>query len=276
VKQVKRRGLEDGYGRHHIKAMPQISSLLHAHCVVCAAPETCEAHIIPKAFAREIVDSNNHVLQLGETGSRKAKRQLGLADKNILCSGCDGIIGDADKYAIEFARRFLIPTGARDYSVVPLPELDCDKIRKFAVSVVWKASISTLPSFADIGLGPYELMAQSLIFDGKNIDEYAQLHVQINALHLPKGDASSFITYPIRVRNENGPYFIFVAGGFQFLVRFGNRPFVNGKNQIFSRMLAIRSDGSPMAVVYPFAESGEFEIVKMVRKADLDRARSTS
>jgi hypothetical protein len=119
-------------------------------------------------------------------------------------------------------------------------------------------------------------MAQSLIFGGKNIDECAQLHVQINALHSPQDDVSSFITYPIRARNENGPYFIFVAGGFQFLVRFGKRPFVNGKNQVFSKRLAIRSDRSPMALVYPFAESGEFEIVKMVRKADLDRARSAS
>jgi hypothetical protein len=112
------------------------SSIATARCVVCNAGKTCEAHIIPQAFPREILKANNHVLQLGETGSRKAKRQLGFADKNILCSNCDGVIGDADKYAIEFARNFFIPAGTRDYSVVPLPELDCDKIRKFALSVV--------------------------------------------------------------------------------------------------------------------------------------------
>jgi hypothetical protein len=243
-------------------------------CIRCKASPTCEAHIIPQAFAREIRRTNNHILQLNDSGTKKAKRPLGIADHNILCSTCDGTIGNADKYAIEFVRNFKIPPGSTPYSTIPLDGLQTDIMRIFALSVVWKASVSSLDWFDGIDLGPYERTARGLIFDGHGLDLCTKLHVQINVLTSSAGDVSSFMTYPIRVRNENGPYFIFLAGGFQFLVRFGNRPFITGIQQPIANSLAIRSDQKPFAVLYPFEDAGEFEIVKMAQNADLARAAS--
>jgi hypothetical protein len=244
-------------------------------CVVCLENPTCEAHIIPRAFVREIKKSNNHVLQLGVTGSRKAKRPMGLADYNILCSECDGIIGQVDKYAIEFTRNFQVRAGLNPYSIIKFEGMETDKIRIFALSVVWKSSVSSLEFFNHINLGPYEMLARGLIFDGHDLDGCTNLHVQINALTSTPGDASSFISYPLRARNENGPYFIFSAGGFQFLVRFGSRPFFSGQQLQWANQLAIRSDQTPIGVVYPFEESGEFETVKLARNADLVRKRGS-
>lgn len=242
-------------------------------CIRCADTPTCEAHIIPQAFARDISKSNNHVLQLGGTGSRKAKRPRGLADHNILCSYCDGIIGDVDKYAVEFVRDFQVPAKSKPYNIIEFNGLKTEKIRIFALSVIWKASISSLDYFNQIDLGIYESCASRLIFDEHNLDNCTSLHIQINALTSAKGDMKSFMTYPVRARNENGPYFIFVAGGFQFLVRFGNRPFVRGHEREWANQLAIRSDQPPIGVAYPFEESGEFEILRLAKSADLIRNR---
>ena len=240
-------------------------------CKNCGCKPTCEAHIIPASFLSFAKKGNNHLVTLGLSGSKKAKRQKGLADYNILCINCDQIIGKFDKYAIEFCRGFIAPKDYKNYECIPLPNLDANKIRRFAISVIWRASISQLSDMGNVKLGPFEDKARDLIFGDEDLDQCNSLHIQISFLTDEHGLASQMVTYPIRCRNENGVCFIFLAGGFQFLVRFGSKPIASEKHLQFAKILAIRSDQQPQGVKYPFDEAGEFEIVRLAAAEDVRR-----
>ena len=85
-----------------------------------------EAHIIPRAFARDIRDDGPN-MQLRPDRVGQAKPQLGEYDPNILCASCDGRLGLLDDYAIEVCRDFK-KRHTRHDDDFEVPDIDCDKL----------------------------------------------------------------------------------------------------------------------------------------------------
>jgi hypothetical protein len=236
-------------------------------CQECGKGPTCDAHIVARGFARLIADTNNHVLEISQTGAKKAKRQHGFFDGNILCAECDREIGKLDDLAISYCRDFVLPQNITPYQPLFLPKFDTAKMCRFAISVVWRASISSIPQFNDIKLGPYEDVARDLIFGRIQIQSCKELHLQVNVLTSPFLDMKSHIGLPIQVRNECGPYVIFSAGSLQWLVRFGGTKFGSGGNVTFASQLALNSNDKPVAVAYPFSKSADYNLYQQAAKA---------
>jgi hypothetical protein len=236
-------------------------------CQNCGANPTIDAHIIPAAFFRYAREGNNHLVAPGSRGAPRAKTQLGLFDREILCSPCDGAIGNLDKYAIEYCKGFKISRIYQAYQIIKFENLDVDRIKRFAVAVILRAAISKLDQFSATRLDSYEEIAKQIVFGRLLPDNCNTLHVQINLLTHESEPVTSFVTYPVLCRNENGPYHIFLAGGFQFLVRFGARPFVTGRHRVIADKLALHSSKPPIGVVYPFVDAGEFEIARLSKSS---------
>lgn len=236
-------------------------------CHECGKGPTCDAHIVARGFARLIVDTNNHVLEIAQAGAKKAKRQHGFFDGHILCAECDRAIGKLDDLAISYCRNFVPPENIRPYQLFNLTKFDVANMCRFAISIVWRASISTLPQFNDINLGPYGVVAKDIIFGRAPIESCTALHIQVSVLTSSYLDMKSHIGLPIQVRNERGPYIIFSAGSLQWLVRFGGTKFGSGKNGMFASQLALNTNATPVAVAYPFSESADYELYQQAAKA---------
>jgi hypothetical protein len=118
----------------------------------------CKAHIIPECLTRHDKDE---LLVFKENAQRIDKTHpSGYWDDGILCQKCDGKLGEYDAYAKAFFTNL-----DKDFSVylsnnfasagykIPNTEYDYDKLRRFLVATLWRASISKLSAFKAVDLG---------------------------------------------------------------------------------------------------------------------------
>src|SRR3981189_452441 len=79
-------------------------------CMNCGSAVTCEAHIIPKKGAREIIKrSTRSTLSLVAPDRVHNFMQSGFVDNEIPCSRCDGVLRLYDNHATQILR--LLGTG---------------------------------------------------------------------------------------------------------------------------------------------------------------------
>jgi hypothetical protein len=215
---------------------------------------------MPAGFARAMHGEGGHNLGLSERGARRARYQLGAFDKNILCGVCDRKLGQLDEYALGICNREL-PRAALG-SIGTIADVDCDRMASFAVSVVWRASVSAHPSFATIDLGPLSDRARSAAFDHRA----DQFPVIIYRLVSPRYDVRQFYVEPARRRIEGVNAYSFHLGGFQWFVFADSRSLPN-----MLRPLTINGRGDLVSLAIPLERTTEFQ--GMLEIADRQRRR---
>ncbi len=127
------------------------------------------AHILPKKFYTGYEKSGYGLLN--SKGYTRKKYQSGVIDNNILCSDCDNtILGEYDKEAYRLLLNIEaknIRTKWQDFDayIYNQTEFNYEKLRKFFIAFLWKASISKLECMNMVDLGPYETIALKLLKD---------------------------------------------------------------------------------------------------------------
>ncbi len=133
-----------------------------------------ESHIIPGAVTSHILYNRNPKKDGARALVRDEFRNInhpkiptdGYYDKNILCKECDSDeLGKFDDYGARFLRAdFSKFRRSRDnifyYYGFPV---DQKRFKLFAISMLWRASISNNEFFSDVALGPFEEMAKEFI-----------------------------------------------------------------------------------------------------------------
>ncbi len=130
-----------------------------------------KAHIIPRNFYLDYV--NEHFVLVNADTGKITQKQSGSYDKDILCADCDGkilkkfddegyriLLGDITKYLIN-------RSGTNSIYYLEKEEFNYEYIRKFFISIIWRASISKLDEYLYIDLGPYEEKALEILKDEK-------------------------------------------------------------------------------------------------------------
>ena len=182
-----------------------------------------EAHIIPRAFARDIKDEGFPNIQLRPDRVGHAKPQSGEYDPDILCGSCDGRLGLLDDYAVTVCRDFK-SRHTRDGIPFEVPGVDCEKLAKFVLAVLWRASISSRPHFAAIRLGPYEDKARDVLFEALPLSELPAFQVTVNRYESARTNVEGIYTHPVRHRKNPRNRYSFSAGGFHFVAKLDARP----------------------------------------------------
>ena len=149
-------------------------------CKYCGIEkELCGAHIIPKAFYH--VHDHSYIGLSSEGSMDLVHSQSGLKDYNILCSECDRLLGKYDQYAANILKNKLLnyPMLPEEYShkkiqlyLLTKNNFDYLKLRKFFISLVWRASISKI---CNVSLGQYENIALEIL-KGNIIDNPNYFH----------------------------------------------------------------------------------------------------
>lgn len=236
---------------------------MSTRCLRCGEAPTIDAHIIPKSAVRAIRSRGPDKKTMAVLGDRVivARSQNGVYDARILCKDCDGCIGVADKWFAEnLDDLHSAAFGRQPFEPVEV-SLDARAALQFAVSVIYRASLSGLDHFADISLGPYLKMAGEIAV-GSNRAEFDQPLVIINVLTSEHLDMRQFVFYPVKCSNGNGPYFIFTISGVQFLVKFGGRHAGVSDNDDLLSTHRIRPGATSIVCCYPFHESAEAQIMR--------------
>jgi hypothetical protein len=147
------------------------------------------SHILPDSFNRDLRGDATTPPQIISNNPNNHPKRLpgGHYDENLVCHECEQRFGPPDDYAAEiFLDRFrndgyaltLPSTGevmAYQYSGV-----DYARLKMFAITLLWRASATSLPFFARVTTGPHQERLRQLI------------------LANDPGDAKEFSTFIVR------------------------------------------------------------------------------
>ncbi len=131
--------------------------------------ELIKAHIIPKNF---YIDYKTDKYKAVDSLTGKwTSIQCGVYDENILCSACDNsILRELDNYGYKILLKSVYKNIYQKdkenccaiYKLVP-PEYNYLKLRKFLISILWRASVSKIIDYEGVKLGAYEKYAYEVI-----------------------------------------------------------------------------------------------------------------
>lgn len=162
-------------------------------CKLCHKSRTLvKAHIYPEAFVRELHDPAHRglptLIASDNCQDRPKRSQIGVYDKNILCSECESRLGKLDTYAAKFLIQGL------DEACQPIEggdtplgyfvtEYDYALLKLFFLSVLWRASVSTHDFFAAVSTGAHEEALRQAIqeLDPGDSDFYSVILLRVIA-----------------------------------------------------------------------------------------------
>ena len=154
-----------------------------------------------------------------------AKPELGEYDRDIICRDCDNKLGVFDDYAIDVCRAFK-KKHTRDGKLFAILNIDDDKLAKFILAVLWRASISKRESFFGIRLGPYEPQARDVLFGAAPLSSLRAFQVIAQRYENEKISVESIASYPVRHGKGAWNVYSLSVGGFGFIAKLDNRPFL--------------------------------------------------
>jgi hypothetical protein len=133
-----------------------------------------KAHIFPQQFHKPITcaEKKHHVV-IADALDKPGILQSGSVDKTILCEKCDNeVIGKWDKYATEFFRqqdtwdKTTISGDDGPIVVYIVEDFDYAPLKLFFISLLWRASVSSLGVYNGVKLGAYEIKAWKMMKTG--------------------------------------------------------------------------------------------------------------
>jgi hypothetical protein len=222
--------------------------LIEGICHLCKKnSKLCRAHIIPECFYELAKHENLPLLELGvlPKGNTKTNRR-GFYDCQILCEKCDNSLGNFDGEA-----KTTLLLGAKSKVIDTNGELTfCyerakpEIITKFVMSMIWRASISTLPFFSSVKIGPYKDKIRDAIFS----DDWTKFESCIAVFEYDFDDAPIF--KPVMTRFENINFIVFQAARFRFVVKLDQREMPS----VF-RAATLSSNNQVISIVEKWLES---------------------
>jgi hypothetical protein len=169
------------------------------------------AHIIPEFLYTSIYNEKHSFIKVQEKDKNffQSIHRKGLYDSNILCQDCDAYLGKLDDYA---SKVFNGHEGVevkgfhdKDEPRIMWTEAigaDADKMKRFFISVLWRAHISELDFFSDVDLG----RSHSDHFRNIILDPYSQFlnDYELILLHysIADEDSKKFLTSIKRFRRD--------------------------------------------------------------------------
>jgi len=191
-------------------------------CKLCNKfKQLIEAHIIPRSFyelhSRVYMDKYNYPL----------KRPIGTYDTNILCKECDNLIANKfDTIAKEVLidKKHCIKDTLKDcYSNEKINFMRLsdqsyyERITKFFISVLWRASISSQKDFEDFTLNWYEDIAKKMILD----DQYTEWEKYFAVCICNFNDINYKLQLisPKRIKMDGVSFYTLILGGIKVFVK---------------------------------------------------------
>jgi hypothetical protein len=231
-------------------------------CKLCQQQKKLiKAHIIPEAFYELKKHGNLPLIILGEAPKGKVKKsRLGYYDENILCEECDGELGILDQHAAEklLHSNNRSRSSNNDIDFYKYNDADTQTIIKFVASVIWRASISTLPFLKRVKTGNYEAQLRDFLNGTGSLD----LNQSILITEFDYVDAP--ILDPFNSRFEGVNIVVLQANRFQFFLKLDKRPLPAGIVDI------CLGSGQPVqTIVSEWKNSRNFsESIGLVRKSN--------
>lgn len=228
-----------------------------------------DSHIIPRSFFSQKPDGDPRPNQLlsNKVGTFPKKIPIGVYDQTILCHECERFFNPFDDYA----QKLLLGNESTQQQIIfqgetigfYLTNYDYGKLKKFFVSLIWRASVSTHEFYRRIKLGPHESIALDLITSSREIPPEA-FSVILAKFDHPLGKVM-MDPYPKRLDGIN--YNVFYLGGYNVWIK-------TDKQKTATPFLELMlSPGRPLQVIArDISTSKELPLLREIAVAAHNRA----
>ncbi len=130
---------------------------VYGECRLCRQQrKLCQSHIIPEWAYRPIYDEDSRAIAISSEDGRRSKVQSGLWE-HLFCEDCETLFNRRfDQPFHRFwssPRRF--PLNLSNTLAIKISGIDHETTRRFLLSVLWRAHVSTKPILSAVKLGPH-------------------------------------------------------------------------------------------------------------------------
>ena len=123
------------------------------------------SHIIPEFIYKPLYDEKHRFRVLSNLRAKESpKRQKGVREK-LLCADCENHISKFEQYASRVFSKRAGVTVNRQGKAVHLDGLEYASFKLFALSVLWRSSVSSLSFFGEVSLGVHEPKLRRMILE---------------------------------------------------------------------------------------------------------------
>ncbi len=199
----------------------------NAPCKLCgkSAKLIKQSHIVPQFMYKGLfVDNHSFLVDLKDPERKPLKFQTGFYDKYILCSNCDNVLlSGLENYAAR-----LLYEGIDDIEIrktasqqgvefLEIEGVDYKKMKRFVLSMLWRAHISNNPFFKEINIPDHEKTLRKFVFTG---DPIAEDVYSISLIGVKNNEGNAFASFPNPGVTElagGRVAFFFINGMFYFI-----------------------------------------------------------
>jgi hypothetical protein len=215
-------------------------------CALCLQESQLQrSHVIPEFLYRSLYDDKHRLQVLSTLEDRdNSLEQKGLRE-SLLCTNCEQKISVWERYASLVLQGGVPLTVRREGKIVFVSGVDYLKFRLFQLSILWRASVSTLPFFKRVNLGPHEEVLRQWLDteQGGDPERYGCLMFGINL----NGSAfTQVIMQPVASRVDSTRSYRFMFGGFLWAYLVSSRSL----GAVFSAC-TLRPEGCLLFMVQP-------------------------
>ena len=186
-------------------------------CKLCGTDATLrKSHIYPEHLYHQVRNDGQQFHAYTNEGQRRT-RQHGIWE-NLFCDDCEQLL--SREYEGPFAR-FWLDNNALPPSMttdeMELVNIDYLKFKLYHLSILFRASISTLSHFNHVALGPHEETIRNMLLEQTDNDKY-----HISAAVLVKEDNSvvdGIITFPKYVPFKGHSFYQTLYSGCAWIIK---------------------------------------------------------
>lgn len=226
-----------------------------AICRLCHQErDLCLSHIIPEFLFREIYDDNRRMMGITGSGPRGWNYlQRGMVER-LLCDRCEQLIND--NYERPYLRTWIRncpvpnPWDRRDHMTI---KLDYVITKLFHLSILFRASVSSLTTFSLVDLGPHEDQIRQMLLNNSagTLEEYPFYGYAV--VHGPDNRLVDVITPPFGGRYEGQRHYQMMYGGLMWVVSVSSHQ-VDSFNRV-----SVQPDGTSIFIAVSWNEVGALQ-----------------
>ena len=199
---------------------------------MCGLPKPLvKAHVIPEAFFRPLREGP-HAPKIYSAGIKPPQKSpIGIYDETILCQNCETKFDAIDSYGTHvflsgFEHHFSLVKHTSDLLTFESETVDQERLLRFLVAVLWRASVSTHTFYGAVKLGPLEDQAIATIESPQHPIPLYFGAILARWVSTPDfEDAAKSIGNPIITRIDGAKVYRFHLGNVVALVKASNAPF---------------------------------------------------
>jgi len=247
-------------------------------CKLCGELKPlCKSHIIPKFFQREIdyLDEKGRMALIKTEPYNEHKIQDGFKEY-LLCEECEKFLNE--NYEKPFKKYWIdekcIPEKVYG-TEIELTNYDYSVFKLFHLSIIWRASISNLPEYEEVSLGPYEEKLRKMLVNREAGDEtnymiFGYLLKDENS-KLANGVLSNFCRDRILGANS----YLGIYGGCEWYFVMSDRPTVELSHHVdaFHRRIP-KIDGKMTLRVKSVSDSSAIKNAALSKRKVSDKVKS--